>query len=391
MNILNEKKLFQHFRNFEKAISSYTFDIPFSRFLTQFYKENKQMGSSDRRMNTRLCYNYFRLGKALFHLDLIERLVVAEFLVEEESNFVLFHKPEWNAYQQETLENKLAFLQEKGYTILPHNFPFVEELSSSIDEKAFLINQFTQPDLFLRLKRGHEKEVYQEFDRFSISFTKLSDQAVSLQNGTNLQQFKNLQGKFEVQDLSSQRTLDFIKAQEGESWWDCCAASGGKALMMLDKAPTIDLLVSDIRLSILRNLDERFDNASIKRPYRKKIIDLTKSPSLILKDELFDGIVLDAPCSGSGTWGRTPEMISIFKKQDIKYYSDLQKTIARNVIGHLKKGQPLVYITCSVFREENEEVVAYMVDKLGLTLEQKKLLKGYDIHADSMFVARLIK
>jgi len=69
----------------------------------------------------------------------------------------------------------------------------------------------------------------------------------------------------------------------------------------------------------------------------------------------------------------------------------LQKTIAVNVIKYLKPGQPLVYITCSAFREENEEVVNYLIKEAGLALESSKLLKGYERKSDTMFVARLVK
>lgn len=391
MDILNEKKLFQYYRNFDNAISNYRFEMPFSRYLTQFYKENKQMGSSDRRMNTRLCYAYFRLGKALSQLDKKDRLCVAEFLVAKESDFVKFHYPEWVAHQQESIEHKLSFLKENNLYVLPDNFPLIDETSDAINKETFLINQFAQPNLFIRIKKGFEEVVLKEFKKKSIYYERISSQTISLSNGLNLQEFKNLEGKFEVQDLSSQRTLEFFQAKSNESWWDCCAASGGKSLMLLDSVPDVKLLVSDVRLSILRNLDERFDKATIKTSYRKKIIDLTKPASNILYDEKFDGIILDAPCSGSGTWGRTPEMISKFKKEDIVEYTNLQKLIATHAVQHLKTGKPLIYITCSVFKAENEDVVTYLINELHLKLEYAKVLKGYEEHADSMFVARLIK
>ncbi|MBE8714906.1 RsmB/NOP family class I SAM-dependent RNA methyltransferase [Sphingobacterium hungaricum] len=391
MDILNEKKLFQYYRNFENAISNYRFDMPFSRYLTQFYKENRQMGSSDRRMNTRLCYAYFRLGKALPELNRKDRLCVAEFLVEQESDFVKFHYPEWVAHQYKSIENKLAFLEEINLSVLPDNFPLIDEASDAIEKEKFIVNQFAQPDLFIRIRRGFEEEVLREFDLHSIAYKKISNQTISLSNGFNLQQFKRLEGKFEVQDLSSQRTFESFGAKPNESWWDCCAASGGKSLMLLDGIPTVKLLVSDVRLSILRNLDERFDKAAIKTPYRKKIIDLTKDASSILYDEKFDGIILDAPCSGSGTWGRTPEMVSKFTRKDISYYTNLQKSIAGNAVKHLATGKPLIYITCSIFKAENEDIVDYLTNELHLKLEYAKVLKGYEEHADSMFIARLIK
>ena len=106
---------------------------------------------------------------------------------------------------------------------------------------------------------------------------------------------------------------------------------------------------------------------------------------------MFDGILLDTPCSGSGTWGRTPEMLYFFEKYKIDNYVKLQKGIAANIIKYLKKDKPLIYMTCSVFKAENEAVVKYLTDNFDLKLERMELIKGYNNKADSMFVARLIK
>ncbi|MFD2286497.1 hypothetical protein ACFSOV_10295 [Pedobacter petrophilus] len=148
--------------------------------------------------------------------------------------------------------------------------------------------------------------------------------------------------------------------------------------------------MSDLRESILLNLDERFRLAGIKK-YHKKELDLLKNNDQVLHHYQFDGIILDAPCTGSGTWGRTPEMLTFFSEQKISFFSNMQKYIAQNVIKYLKPGKPLIYITCSAFAEENEEVVNHLTTNLPLELEKMELIKGYKNQADSMFVARLIK
>jgi 16S rRNA (cytosine967-C5)-methyltransferase len=191
-----------------------------------------------------------------------------------------------------------------------------------------------------------------------------------------------------VQDYSSQQTANYFKPNKWDAWWDACAASGGKSLLLHELEPNIKLVVSDIRESILANLDERFRSAGLMK-YQKKQLDLTQNIDQTLHDYEFDGIILDAPCSGSGTWGRTPEMISQFEPQKIEFFQRLQKTIAANVIKFLKPGKPLIYITCSAFKAENEDVIDYLVKECGLKLEEVKVLAGYEHKADSMFVARL--
>ena len=84
-------------------------------------------------------------------------------------------------------------------------------------------------------------------------------------------------------------------------------------------------------------------------------------------------------------------MISQFEDHKIDFFQRLQKDIARNVVKYLKPGKPLIYITCSVFKAENEDVVSFMVKELGLKLEEQAVLKGYEGKADTMFVARLVR
>ncbi|MDF2519057.1 MAG: methyltransferase [Sphingobacterium sp.] len=387
---LSEKRVYQQIRNFERAMDGFEGDQPFSRYLTTFFKENKQMGSSDRRSTSRLCYNYFRLGQAASQLSQQRRLVLAEFLCEKESPLVELLEPEYSSRMGLSLDEKIAFLEAEGLLKVEDLFPFTAYFSAQLDTKLFLKSQLVQPHLYIRVKRGKNKVVRAILDENQIPYSELGDQTISLPNGTSLQRLSALDGLIEVQDLSSQRTLEFMKPEEKESWWDACAASGGKSLLLMDACPSVDLLVSDLRMSILRNLDERFDHAGIKH-YRKKILDLTKDPYPILGNEKFDGVLLDAPCTGSGTWGRTPEMIREFKTAKIAEFSALQKTIAGHVAGYVKVGKPLIYITCSVFKAENEDVVDYILSNLGFELESMRLLDGYTERADSMFVARLIK
>lgn len=387
---LSEKRVYQQIRNFERAMDSFESDQPFSRYLTTFFKVNKQMGSSDRRSTARLCYNYFRLGKAASQLSQQRRLVLAEFLCEQESALVSILEPSYADKMGFSVSEKIAFLESENLVEAKDFFPFTDYISSEIDLDAFLKSQLVQPHLYIRIKRGKDKVVRAVLEGNDIPYNVLNDQTISLANGTSLQRLDTLDGLLEVQDLSSQRTLEFMKPQDKDSWWDACAASGGKSLLLMDACPSINLLVSDLRMSILRNLDERFDRAGIKH-YRKKIIDLTKDAYPILGNEKFDGVLLDAPCSGSGTWGRTPEMIRQFKVSKIAEFSSLQQAIVQHTIDHVKPGKALIYITCSVFKSENEDIVHYMLDNFAMELESMTYLRGYEERADTMFVARLIK
>jgi 16S rRNA (cytosine967-C5)-methyltransferase len=385
----------QQLRTFLKVLDTYPGDRPITKFLPDFFKKNKQMGSTDRRSASRLLYNYFRLGKALSDKTAEQRLFLAEFLCTSVDNpFLQNFRPDLNEKIYLLLEEKIKYAVENEELVLTEVFPFTKHLSDGIDEHEFLSSLFIQPDLFIRINPSLLSMVLETIHDSGIEYRKIGDYTIALPNGTNLNLLfpdsNYIVKPYEVQDLSSQHTLNYFKPNRYEHWWDACAASGGKSLLLFSEQPDIKLVVSDIRASVLDNLDERFIAAGL-RTYQKKLIDLTTNPDPELHHYEFDGIILDAPCSGSGTWGRTPEMISQFEEYKIQGFQNLQKTIAGNAIKYLKSGKPLIYITCSVFREENEEVITYLQSEFGLKLESLELISGYSRKADTMFVARLIK
>jgi len=385
-------KAINQLKTFQRILDEYPAETPLGKFLPGFYRQNKQMGSTDRRIANRLVYNYFRLGRALASLPADERLFVAEFLCNTQLNSFLQHfKPDWAACIGFTLDEKISLIKTTYPEFnLNEVFPWMAQVSVEIDKEAFLRSFFTQPDLFIHVHNGYDHLVKGELNKAGIIFKDEGNGCLCLPNGTRLENIFPTQHWFEVQDYSSQQTANFFKPQKWDSWWDSCAASGGKSLLLHEDEPNIKLVVSDIRESILANLDERFLQAGLRK-YQKKVLDLTQNVDQTLHDYEFDGIILDAPCSGSGTWGRTPEMISQFDEYKIDFFQKLQKTIATNVVKYLKPGKPLIYITCSAFKGENEDVVDYLVKELGLKVEAQQVLKGYEHKADTMFVSRLIK
>jgi 16S rRNA (cytosine967-C5)-methyltransferase len=384
-------KAIHQLKTFQRILDEYPADTPLGKFLPGFYRQNKQMGSTDRRVAGRLVYNYFRLGRALPNLPADERLMVAEFLCNTQTNSFLQHfKPEWAACIGFTVDEKINLVKSAHADFrLEDVFPWVAQLSNGIDREAFLKSFFIQPDLYIRVNKGFEAQVKAELSKAEVIFKDEGNGCLSLPNGTRLDAIFPKQHWFEVQDYSSQQTAQFFKPNKWDSWWDACAASGGKSLLLHSSQPDIKLVVSDIRESILSNLDERFQQAGIYK-YQKKLLDLTENNEQLLFNYEFDGIILDAPCSGSGTWGRTPEMISQFDQHRTDFFKRLQQSIIPNVTKHLKPGAPIIYITCSAFKAENEDAVDFMVKELGLKLEETRVLKGYERKADTMFVARLV-
>ena len=175
------------------------------------------------------------------------------------------------------------------------------------------------------------------------------------------------------------------KPAENLSIWDCCAASGGKSILLTDiLQQKINLTVSDIRPGSISNLHQRFKKAGIKN-YQHFITDIS-SPKNKLPSTSYDIIICDAPCTGSGTWSRTPEQLYFFNPSAIAGFAEKQKKIAANVLPYLKQDGLFFYITCSVFKKENDEVAGY-IQQQNMQLLQMQYLYGDDKKADSMFVA----
>jgi 16S rRNA (cytosine967-C5)-methyltransferase len=217
------------------------------------------------------------------------------------------------------------------------------------------------------------------------------DNAVAFQENIDVESFAILNKEVVVQDYSSQQIATLLQLIPTTNYrkkvWDCCAASGGKSILAADVLGKIDLFVSDVRESILHNLKKRLAVAQIAIQ-NCEVNDLTKPQR---KTNLFDVIIADVPCTGSGTWGRTPENLVYFKQVEIINFQQLQQIIISNTVPSLKTNGYYLLITCSVFAKENEENVQFIQQKFGLQLVQQKYFEGFDKRADTLFGALFIK
>ncbi|PSL50242.1 16S rRNA (cytosine967-C5)-methyltransferase [Chitinophaga niastensis] len=373
----------------EKIIGAYHGSLPLHHFLKAFFKEHPYMGSRDRRWISQLVYHYFRLGHWGKDIAVSERIVAGTFLCETSPNdFLAAVRPAWNEQIALSLADKMPLIPA---ALTPATiFPFLPDLSEEIDTNAYAYTFLKQPRLFIRVRNGKLDKVLQLLEKAAVAYEVFANKTtVALPNGTKIETIVTEKSWYEVQDASSQQTGELFSPAKNERWWDCCAASGGKSILLKDQQPGVQLLVSDVRRSILENLQQRFTAAGVKN-YDARVMDLTaENFPATMGQQQFDGIILDAPCSGSGTWGRTPESLAFFKKEEISKYQQLQKRIAHNVIPFVKKGGVLIYITCSVFKQENEEVVKYIEENSALRRQEGGVIAGYNKGADTMYAVRL--
>lgn len=397
-------KYFSHLNTAVQLLQQYNGSQPFGSFIKQYFGQHKKYGSKDRKNISHLCYAFFRLGKALPQLPVEERILTGLFLCSHEPNELLQNlKPVWNSNTQLAFNEKIQLLDLDHSPLTIHDvFPWKKELSNEIDYTSFCASFLNQPDLFLRIRPGKASTVKGKLQQAGIAFQELGNSCLALPNASKIDTVIEIDKEAVIQDHSSQRIgelMDFIRdtrtshpapstslsVHGAPRVWDACAASGGKSILAYDIFKHLDLTVSDIRQSILFNLEKRFATAGI-RNYHSFVGDLSSS-LFNIRNSLFDIIITDVPCSGSGTWSRTPEQLYYFEPQQIDKYSALQKNIVSNAIPYLKPGGFLLYCTCSVFKKENEEIVDFIQQQHSLQLKQSALFTGYTMKADTLFGA----
>ncbi|MBI5372230.1 MAG: Fmu (Sun) domain-containing protein [Sphingobacteriales bacterium] len=373
-------------------LDGYAGEEPFAAYLKKYFATNKKYGSKDRKQIAHLGYCYFRAGHALPDLPVEERILMALFLCSGEPDQLLANlRPEWNEKTLGGVKDKLRFL---GLEESLHRFfPWIQELSEGVDAEAFSKSFLVQPDLFIRIRPGCLEKVKAKLDSAQVKYESLPDSCFSFPPGTRLEDWLETNREAVIQDYNSQRVgelLRLILQKEGpaiRTVWDCCAASGGKSMMASDILGNITLTVSDIRESILHNLEKRLAAAGI-RHYKRIVADLSQKDPFPASEK-FDLVIADVPCSGSGTWSRTPEQLYYFREEKITGYQQLQQRIVSTVLPHVKAGGYFLYITCSVFKKENEEMVNFITANPGYSIVKKEVLTGYDKKADTMFACLL--
>ncbi|KAF0240944.1 MAG: 16S rRNA (cytosine967-C5)-methyltransferase [Chitinophagaceae bacterium] len=382
-----------------QLIQLYDGAVPLAVFLKNHFSQHKKYGSKDRKFIAQLCYSYFRLGHAGKKFSTDQAIKIAVFCCNDApEHWASLYEENWLANWSFNLTERISFIQ----SIFPEFnsqliFPFNQVLSKDIDATAFSLAQLIQPDLFIRLRPEKTRKIIAELVAAKMIFQQVLPTALALPNGTKLDHLIAMDKEAIVQDLSSQKVGDFFEIINGE-WdreqgpitvWDCCAASGGKSILAKDILENIQMTVSDLRPSILHNLNLRFQRSGITQ-YKTFVIDLSKDASataIELKNKAFDLVICDAPCSGSGTWSRTPEQLYFFKEEQINTFNQLQQKIVSNIIPTVKKGGYLLYITCSVFEKENEAVTQFIQSNSNVVLIEQKVIKGYADKADTMFAA----
>jgi 16S rRNA (cytosine967-C5)-methyltransferase len=163
------------------------------------------------------------------------------------------------------------------------------------------------------------------------------------------------QGQFEIQDLASQLVGHACAPTAGETWWDAFAGEGGKTLHLADLMQNKGLIwASDRSVRRIEVLKKRAARAGV---FNYRTVLWNGGPKLPTRTR-FDGILVDAPCSGVGTWQRHPHARWTVSPADVRELAGVQQQALEYVAGSVKPGGRLIYSVCTLTRAETTAIAS---------------------------------
>jgi 16S rRNA (cytosine967-C5)-methyltransferase len=163
------------------------------------------------------------------------------------------------------------------------------------------------------------------------------------------------EGGFVVQDAAQALTLSFIAVPDGATVWDACAAPGGKSALLSRRCRVV---ASDVRAERLPRLAE-----TVRRAGQGALLLRADALAPPFGAEIFEAVVLDAPCSATGTLARHPDGRWRLNSRRLERLAALQQALLEGVAPQVAPGGLLAYMTCSLEREENENQVDAFLER----------------------------
>ena len=276
----------------------------------------------------------------------------------------------------------------------------VEELMKNNDEKEveqICNNSNIKPKITIRVNtlKTNKQELIKKLREKNIECKepqeKLDDFLIleKVKNIENVNGFK--QGYFTIQDISAGQTAKILNPQPGELVLDACSSPGGKttyiAELMKNKGKIEAWDIHEHRTKLVEQNAQRLGINIIE----------TKVKDASLYDESlkekFDKILLDVPCLGIGVIKRKPDIKWQRKPEDIEKITEIQKKILNNCSKYLKKDGAMVYSTCSILKEENQDVVdEFLKENSGFYIESnevRNILPNQE--EDGFFICKIYK
>lgn len=385
------------------ALNDILFQNSFSdKAVANMLKNHTAWGSRDRKTATRITYD---ITRNFLKYQFIAQQIPA--FSASESNEQLIHALIWiSIYHDEILAEKLEVPEDIKDIISNIQFPS-EDIRHSVlpwiyssikedwgNETDALIKSLDNPaPVYIRynsLKTTAQK-LNNELDKLKIEYlySEKVGGAIQILSNNQLRQtnpFK--EGMFEFQDIGSQHIVKQAGIKPGQVVVDFCAGKGGKTLQIAGLMKNDGrLIASDIDATRLSQLQKRAQKAGIKN------LELIPHNTLLDKKNLLaDLVLIDAPCSGMGTFRRQPDLKFRLKKENLDQIIQTQAHILEEAKSLLRVNGKLVYATCSILKKENsQQIENFLKNNPYFELLQEEYILPKEYNGDGFYVAILKK
>jgi 16S rRNA (cytosine967-C5)-methyltransferase len=403
---------------------------PADRVLGHYFKRHRELGSRDRRFLSETFFSFYRWfgWTRKLALSWIDAASLAVHLDQTEIHPALA-SDRWPVLGDQTLDEKLAALNRLPRPLEEEQVPSSNEfqpLEESVAKDTETVQPLEKADLVfpmfeksVTLPAGSEDTFFETIQTRPPTWLRLRndifkkmlaeagipfEQHPQLENTVSIPAGRSLGalghgGQFEVQDIASQAVVAAAAPETGGDWWDACAGAGGKSLHLADLIGGSGKVFStDVREQALRELKKRSRTDGIKN-IRLQEHDLAGADPFTKQ---WDGVVVDAPCSGWGTWSRNPDARWRTDPRDPAQKRNLQVRMLDNAAQCVKPGGLLIYAVCTFTTEETTEVMdRFLAEHADFAPEafDNPLTGGptdgtlqiwpWDGPGDGMFIARL--
>lgn len=325
--------------------------IPADNIINAYVRERKYIGSKDRRFITETVWKIIRnRRKLVFDAGSNEpRRVLLTYLQDED--FDLLCGGEYGLAPLSKEEKE--WLKRRNEEVYP---AAVEaECPDWLFDKVkdiHLLKALNEPaSADLRLNKGSRARVIEQLQGEGLYFVPTPYSSIGIRsaervNLNNCVAYK--EGVIEVQDEASQLAAILADVRPEHKIIDYCCGAGGKSLTMaflMNRQGKIQ--IHDINRSRLEAVKERAVRLDVKN------LEIIEE----VGDRDYDRFVVDAPCSGTGTWRRSPDAKYRLTPETLKELNKTQAELLEKAFNHIRRGGRVVYITCSILRDENEDII----------------------------------
>ncbi len=248
--------------------------------------------------------------------------------------------------------------------------------------RAICVHGQKQPGLTVRLV-GADAEVELGRDGVSLAAGKLLTAAREVTGGDVTAARAFSEGGVRLQDEGSQLVAELASACGGDATrriLDACAAPGGKTMILADRNPAARVVACEWSEHRLAQMQGRF------AAYGERIECRLGDAAAMTEDGVFDLVLADVPCSGTGTLGRNPEIRHRLKFEELERQAERQRAILAGALRAVRVGGFVVYSTCSLEAEENERVVeAVLASGSARVVPMESLMDGLEQSGDLIF------